>query len=45
MAQKAQEIVPDEGRPEGPVDHAQQKGEDFAHSQTFEWLARAGLVR
>ena len=28
----------------GPVDQAQEKGEDFAHSRTFEWLARAGLV-
>ena len=27
-----------------PVRHAQAKGEDFAHSRPFEWLARAGLV-
>ena len=26
------------------VDDAREKGEDFAHSRTFEWLARAGLV-
>jgi hypothetical protein len=44
VAQKAQGIVSDLGRPEGPVDHAQEKGKDFAHSRTFEWLARAGLV-
>ena len=30
--------------PIGHVDHAREKGEDFAHSGTFEWLARAGLV-
>jgi hypothetical protein len=29
---------------DGPVDHAQEKGEDFAQTRTFEWLARAGLV-
>lgn len=31
-------------QPVGQVDHAREKGDDFAHSQTFEWLARAGLV-
>src|SRR5829696_3746931 len=29
---------------EAPVRQAEAKGEDFAHSRTFEWLARAGLV-
>jgi hypothetical protein len=28
----------------GPVDQARETGEGFADSQTFEWLARAGLV-
>jgi hypothetical protein len=28
----------------GPVGQAREKGEGFADSQTFEWLARAGLV-
>jgi hypothetical protein len=27
-----------------PVDQARKKGQGFAYSQTFEWLARAGLV-
>jgi hypothetical protein len=31
-------------RSPSPVDHVEAKGEDFAHSRTFEWLARAGLV-
>jgi uncharacterized membrane protein YidH (DUF202 family) len=31
-------------QPVGHADHAREKGEDFAHSRTFEWLARAGLV-
>jgi Domain of Unknown Function (DUF1206) len=44
MAQNVHEIAPDVRRREGPVDHGQEKGEDFAHSRTFEWLARAGLV-
>jgi hypothetical protein len=30
--------------PGAPGRQAQAKGEDFAHSQQFEWLARAGLV-
>jgi hypothetical protein len=28
----------------GPVDQAREKGEGFADSQAFEWLARGGLV-
>ena len=31
-------------QPVAHVDHAREKGEDFAHSRAFEWLARAGLV-
>ena len=27
-----------------PIQHAQAKGDDIAHSRPFEWLARAGLV-
>src|SRR5215203_7516833 len=30
--------------PGAPGRRAQAKGEDFAHSRQFEWLARAGLV-
>jgi uncharacterized membrane protein YidH (DUF202 family) len=44
MAQTVREIAPDLGRREGPVDQAQDKSEDFAHTRTFEWLARAGLA-
>ena len=42
MAQDVQ--TPTVGRSRTPVEHAEAKGEDFAHSRTFEWLARAGLV-
>jgi hypothetical protein len=44
MAQNVHEIAPDVSRREGPVDQAQDKGEDFASTRTFEWLARAGLA-
>lgn len=44
MAQKVHEIAPDVSRREGTVDQAQDKGEDFASTRTFEWLARAGLA-
>lgn len=44
MAQNVPEMVPSASRPAGPVDHAEAKGKDFAHSRTFEALARAGLV-
>jgi hypothetical protein len=44
MAQHIHEIAPDVSRREGPVDQAHEKGEDFAHTRTFEWLARAGLA-
>jgi Domain of Unknown Function (DUF1206) len=44
MAQNVHEIASDVSRREGPVDQAQEKGEDFAHTRTFDWLARAGLA-
>jgi hypothetical protein len=44
MAQNVPEVAPNVGRSPSPIDHAETKGEDFAHSRTFEWLARAGLV-
>lgn len=44
MAQDLHEMAPSASRAGGPVDHAQEKGEDFAHSRAFELLARAGLV-
>jgi Domain of Unknown Function (DUF1206) len=44
MAQNVPEMVPSASRSASPVDHAEAKGEDFAHSRTFEALARAGLV-
>src|SRR5829696_5836794 len=44
MARSAHEIAPGVSRSETPTDRAQEKGDDFAHSRTFEWLARAGLV-
>src|SRR5215207_1234694 len=44
MARSAHEIAPGVSRSEAPTDRAQEKGDDFAHSRTFEWLARAGLV-
>ena len=44
MAQNVHEIAPDVSRRDGAVDHAQDKGDDFAQTRTFEWLARAGLA-
>jgi hypothetical protein len=44
MAQNVHEIASDVSRREGPVDQAQEKGADFAHTRTFDWLARAGLA-
>jgi hypothetical protein len=44
MTQNVHEIAPDVSRRGGPVDDAQDKGDDFAQTRTFEWLARAGLA-
>src|SRR5215212_4949187 len=44
MTRSVHEIAPGASRSETPTDRAQEKGDDFAHSRTFEWLARAGLV-
>ncbi len=44
MVQNVHEIASDVSRREGPADQAQEKGEDVAHTRTFEWLARAGLA-
>src|SRR5215217_4524119 len=44
MAQNVPETAPRASRSQAGIDHAEAKGEDFAHSRTFEWLARAGLV-
>jgi hypothetical protein len=44
MSQDLHEMSPSVTRPGPPIDQVQRKGEDFADSQTFEWLARAGLV-
>jgi Domain of Unknown Function (DUF1206) len=44
MAQNVSEMAARASRSAGPVDHVEAKGEDFAHSRTFEWLARTGLV-
>ena len=44
MAQNVPEMAPNVSGSRARVDHAEAKGEDFAHSRTFEWLARAGLV-
>jgi hypothetical protein len=44
MAQNVSEMAARASRSADPVDHAEAKGEDFARSRTFEWLARAGLV-
>jgi Domain of Unknown Function (DUF1206) len=44
MPQNVREMAPRVSRSPGTVDHAEAKAEDFAHSRTFEWLARAGLV-
>ena len=43
MAQNVTETAPNVRGPRSPVEHAEAKGEDFAHSRTFEGLARAGL--
>src|SRR5918994_6033670 len=44
MTHSVHEGAPGVSRSETPTDRAQAKGEDFAHSRQFEWLARAGLV-
>ena len=44
MAQNVPEMAPNVSGSRAPIDRAEAKGEDFAHSRTFEWLARAGLV-
>src|SRR5215217_4180146 len=44
MTHSVHEGAPGVSRPETTTDRAQEKGDDFAHSRTFEWLARAGLV-
>src|SRR5215208_2689373 len=44
MTHSVHEGAPGVSHPETRTDRAQEKGDDFAHSRTFEWLARAGLV-
>ena len=44
MAQNMPEVAPNLSGSRSPVEHAEAKGEDFAHSRTFEGLARAGLL-
>ena len=44
MAHNVPEMAPNVSGSRAPIDRAEAKGEDFAHSRTFEWLARAGLV-
>src|SRR5215218_1723051 len=44
MTHSVHEGAPGVSRPETTTDRAQEKGDDFAHSRTFELLARAGLV-
>lgn len=44
MARTMHETAPALDRSETLTDRAQEQGEDFAHSRTFEWMARAGLV-
>ena len=44
MAHSVHETTPALSRSETLTDRAQEQGDDFANSRTFEWLARAGLV-
>ena len=44
MARSVHETAPALSRSETLTGRAQEQGDDFAHSRTFEWMARAGLV-
>ncbi len=44
MRQDLSESAPDVSAAGAPIRQAQSKGDDFARTRTFEWLARAGLA-
>jgi hypothetical protein len=44
VRQDLSESTPDVSAAGAPIRQAQSKGDDFARSRTFEWLARAGLA-